>query len=222
MILLPAPVHNYGNRIRMHPVPENRMVSLEERAKDEYKPFLEQLLREGARKLLQAAIENEVVDYIQLHKDRLDENGQRLVVRNGHLPEREVISGAGPIPVCQPRVHHRDQGRFTSAILPKYMRRVPSVDALIPALYLKGISTGDFSEALTAILGEGASGLSATNIVRLKSSWETDYKEWSQRDLSAKRYVYWWAVKFVQKSIDFLRQICPRHLALFEAVRMRE
>ena len=175
------------------PVPENKVISLEERAKDEQKPFLEQLLREGARKLLQAAIENEVADYIQLHKDRLDENGQRLVVRNGHLPEREVVSGVGPIPVCQPRVRHRDQGRFTSAILPKYMRRVPSVDALIPALYLKGISTGDFSEALTAILGEGASGLSATNIVRLKSSWETDYKEWSQRDLSAKRYVYWWA-----------------------------
>jgi putative transposase len=81
-----------------------------------------------------------------------------------------VISGSGRIPVRQPRVRHRDQGRFTSAILPKYMRRVPSVDALIPALYLKGISTGDFSEALTAILGEGASGLSATNIVRLKSS----------------------------------------------------
>ena len=73
------------------------------------------------------------------------------------------------------------------------MRRAPSVDALIPALYLKGISTGDFSEDLTAILGEGASGLSATNIVRLKSSWETDYKLWSQRDLSPKRYVYWWA-----------------------------
>ena len=172
---------------------ENKVVSLEERAKDEQKPFLEQLLREGARKLLQAAIENEVIDYIQFHKDRLDENGQRLVVRNGHLPEREVISGAGPIPVRQPRVRHRDQGRFTSAILPKYMRRAPSVDTLIPALYLKGISTGDFSEALTAILGKGASGLSATNIVRLKSSWETDYKAWSQRDLSAKRYVYWWA-----------------------------
>src|SRR5580704_1545067 len=175
------------------PVPENKVISLEERAKDEQKPFLEQLLREGARKLLQAAIENEVLDYIQLHKDRLDENGQRLVVRNGHLPEREVVSGVGPIPVRQPRVRHRDQGRFTSAILPKYMRRAPSIDALIPALYLKGISTGDFSEALSAILGEGASGLSATNIVRLKSSWETDYKEWSQRDLSAKRYVYWWA-----------------------------
>ena len=93
-------------------MPENKVVSLEERAKDEQKPFLEQLLREGARKLLQAAIENEVIDYIQLHKDRLDENGQRLVVRNGHLPEREVISGAGRIPVRQPRVRHRDQGRF--------------------------------------------------------------------------------------------------------------
>ena len=174
-------------------MPENKVVSLEERAKDEQKPFLEQLLREGARKLLQAAIENEVMEYIQFHKDRLDENGQRLVVRNGHLPEREVISGVGPIPVRQPRVRHRDKSRFSSAILPKYMRRVPSVDALIPALYLKGISSGDFSEALTAILGEGASGLSATNIVRLKSGWETDYKAWSQRDLSAKRYVYWWA-----------------------------
>jgi transposase-like protein len=85
--------------------------------------------------------ENEALDYIQFHKDRLDENGQRLVVRNGHLPEREVISGAGRIPVRQPRVRHRDQGRFSSAILPKYMRRAPSVDALIPALYLKGIST---------------------------------------------------------------------------------
>ena len=167
-------------------MPENKVISLEERAKEEQKPFLEQLLREGARKLLQAAIENEVIDYIQFHKDRLDENGQRLVVRNGHLPEREVVSGAGPIPVRQPRVRHRDKGRFSSAILPKYMRRVPSVDALIPALYLKGISTGDFSEALSAILGEGASGLSATNIVRLKSSWETDYKAWSQRDLSRK------------------------------------
>ena len=174
-------------------MPENKVVSLDERVKDQEKPFLEQLLQEGARKLLQAAIENEVIDYIQFHKDRRDENGQRLVVRNGHLPEREVVSGVGPIRVRQPRVRHRDRGRFCSAILPKYMRRAPSVDALIPALYLKGISTGDFSEALAAILGEGASGLSATNIVRLKAGWESDYKAWTQRDLSQKRYVYWWA-----------------------------
>ena len=129
-------------------MPENKVVSLAERAKDEQKPFLEQLLQEGARKLLQAAIENEVIEYIQFHKDRLDEKGQRLVVRNGHLPQREVISGAGPIPVRQPRVRHRDKGRFSSAILPRYMRRVPSVDALIPALYLKGISTGDFQRSI--------------------------------------------------------------------------
>ena len=169
------------------------MISLDKRAEDKEKSFFEQLLQEGARKLLQAAIENEVIDYIQFHKDRRDENGQRLVVRNGHLPEREIVSGIGPIKVRQPRVRHRDGGRFTSAILPPFMRRTPSVDALIPVLYLKGISTGDFTEALAAILGEKASGLSATNIVRLKAGWEADYKEWSQRDLSQKRYVYWWA-----------------------------
>ena len=134
-------------------MPESKVVSLDERAKDEQKPFLERLLQEGARKLLQAAIENEVIDYIQFHKDRVDENGQRMVVRNGHLPEREVISGAGPIPVRQPRVRHRDKGRFSSAILPKYMRRVPSVYALIPALYLKGISTGDFQRSIERHFG---------------------------------------------------------------------
>jgi len=174
-------------------VPESKVISLDKRAEDEEKSFFEQLLQEGARKLLQAAIENEVIDYIQFHKDRRNENGQRLVVRNGHLPEREIVSGIGPIKVRQPRVRHRDGGRFSSAILPRFMRRTPSIDALIPALYLKGISTGDFTEALAAILGEKTSGLSATNIVRLKAGWEADYKAWSQRDLSQKRYVYWWA-----------------------------
>ena len=171
----------------------NKVISLSKRAEDEEKPFFEQLLQEGARKLLQAAIENEIIEYIQFHKDRRDENGQRLVVRNGHLPEREIISGIGPIKVRQPRIRHRDGGRFSSAILPPFMRRTPSVDALIPVLYLKGISTGDLSEALEAILGEKASGLSATNVVRLKAGWEEDYKVWCQRDLSQKRYVYWWA-----------------------------
>ena len=132
--------------------------------------------KKGPGSCYKRAIENEVIDYIQFHKDQRDENGQRLVVRNGHLPEREVVSGVGPIRGRQPPVRHRDKGRFSSAILPRYMRRAPSVDALIPALYLKGISTGDFTEALEAILGEGASGLSATNIVRLKAGWEADYK----------------------------------------------
>jgi putative transposase len=110
----------------MYPVPENKVVSLEERPKDEQKPFLEQLLREGARKLLQAAIENEVIDYIQSHKDRVDENEQRLVVRNRHLPEREVISGAGRIPVRQPRVRHRDQGALAVRFCPSTCVGLPS------------------------------------------------------------------------------------------------
>ena len=99
-------------------MPENKVISLEERAKDERKPFLEQLLQEGARKLLQAAIENEVIEYIETHRNCRAENGQRLVVRNGHLPEREVASGVGPIRVRQPRVRHRDKGRFPVRFCP--------------------------------------------------------------------------------------------------------
>ena len=138
------------------------VTSLQERAKVEAKSYLEQLLSEGARKLLQAAIENEVAEYLQSQSGRRSESGERSVVRNGHLPERDLVTGVGPVKIRQPRVRHRDGGSFSSEILPKYMRRVPSVDALIPALYLKGISTGDFSEALSAILGEKAAGLSAS------------------------------------------------------------
>ncbi len=155
---------------------------------------LDEIVREGARRMLQAAIEEEVAAYIEAHQDLRDEHGHRLVVRNGHMPEREVLTGAGPLTVKKPRVDDRREGqRFTSAILPPYMRRSPSIDALIPGLYLKGISTGDFSEALTAILGEGAVGLSAANIVRLKEVWQQEYDQWAKRDLSGKRYVYMWA-----------------------------
>lgn len=155
---------------------------------------LEEILREGARRMLMTAIENEVREYVEAHGHLADENGHRLVVRNGSMPERDLTTGVGPVRIRQPRVHdRREDHRFTSAILPPYMRRAPSIDALIPALYLKGVSTGDFSEALAAILGDGAAGLSAANIVRLKASWEEDYKAWSKRDLSRKEYVYIWA-----------------------------
>jgi putative transposase len=174
-------------------VNESEVISLEERVKDEAKSYLEEILSEGARKLLQTAIENDVAEYLEEHRERRTDKGQRAIVRNGRHPERELVSGIGPMKVRQPRIRHRDGQKFSSAILPPYMRRVPSIDALIPALYLKGISTGDFTEALTAILGEKASGLSATNVVRLKAGWEEDYKVWCQRDLSQKRYVYWWA-----------------------------
>src|SRR5215469_6781447 len=132
---------------------EVKVISLEERAKVEAKSYLEQLLSEGARKLLQAAIENEVSEYLESQSNRRTESGERRAVRNGHLPERELVTGVGPVKIRQPRVRHRDGGTFSSEILPKYMRRVPSIDALIPALYLKGISTGDFTEALSAIFG---------------------------------------------------------------------
>jgi putative transposase len=174
-------------------VKENKTIWKPTPEKEKEKTILEELLQEGARKLLQMAIENEVSEYLENHRQFVGEKGEQQVVGNGYLPEREIRTGIGSISVRQPRVRHRDGGRFSSAILPKYMRRVPSIDALIPALYLKGISSGDFTEALEAILGQGASGLSATNIVRLKASWESDYKVWTQRDLSPKRYVYWWA-----------------------------
>lgn len=167
--------------------------SLEDQACNEVKSVLEDVLREGAREMLMKAINNEVAEYVQRHCAMRDEEGRRAVVRNGHLPGRDLITGLGPIRIRQPRVRDRRSGAsFTSAILPPFMRRVPSLDALIPCLYLKGVSTGDFSEALEAILGAQAKGLSATNIVRLKEGWKQDYQAWRNRDLSDKHYVYIW------------------------------
>lgn len=158
---------------------------------------LEELAREGARQMLAHALEVEVAEFVEKHRDKTDREGRRLVVRNGYLPARPLVTGIGPVEICQPRVDDRvlkasGQERFSSKILPRYMRRVPSVDNLVPILYLKGISTGDMSEALESILGSEASGLSATNIVRLKAQWEADYQAWSGRDLSGKQYVYIW------------------------------
>lgn len=154
----------------------------------------DEVLKEGARRMLQAAIENEVQEYLETYREFRTREGHRRVIRNGYLPERFVQTGIGPVPVKQPRV--RDKSKtlfFISTILPPYMRRTPSVEAVVSALYLKGISTNDFQEALEALLGENSKGLSPTNIVRLKESWETEYKGWSQRDLSGKHYVYIWA-----------------------------
>ena len=148
--------------------------------------------------MLAQAMAAEVALFIEKHADKVDENGHREVVRNGHMPARELVTGIGRVPIKQPRVDDRrlvKQGeeRFSSAILPRYLKRVASVDSLILALYLKGVSTGNFSEALKAILGEGAPGPSANSVVRPKAVWEQEYQEWTRRDLSGKRYVYLWA-----------------------------
>lgn len=158
---------------------------------------LTDLLREGARELIAQAVEAELNAFLDAHAGQTDATGRRRLVRHGHLPEREVQTGIGAVPVKVPRVRDRaHEGtplRFTSTILPPYLRRAKSIGELLPWLYLKGISTGDFSEALAALLGPDAPGLSATTITRLKADWWDDYELWSKRDLSARRYVYFWA-----------------------------
>lgn len=158
---------------------------------------LTQILRQGAQQMLAQAIEAEAQDWIEQHAQCRDERGRQQVVRNGFLPERTVLTGLGEIPVQQPRVRDRrplaEREKFSSAILPPYLRKTKSVEELIPWLYLKGISTGDFNEALAAILGPEAKGLSATTVTRLKSIWQEEYQGWSKRSLEGKRYVYVWA-----------------------------
>ena len=159
---------------------------------------LTEVLRNGARALLAQAVEAEVAAVLSCHADKLTDDGRQRLVRHGHLPEREIMTGIGPVVVRQPRVRDRagageERIRFTPTILPPYARRSKSLEVLIPILYLKGISTGDFEEALAALLGKDSPGLSASTIGRLKDAWSDEYVRWSQRDLSAKRYVYFWA-----------------------------
>jgi len=165
---------------------------------------LTDVLRQGAQQLLTQAVEAEVASWIESHKQLVDENGHRLIVRNGHMPSRSIVTGVGAVEVTQPRVHDRrpagsvdDEGqpfeRFHSKILPPYLRKTKSVEELIPWLYLKGVSTGDFTEALQALLGPDAPGLSSTTITRLITTWQGDYAAWSKRSLADKQYVYLWA-----------------------------
>ncbi len=158
---------------------------------------LTDILRRGARTLLAQAVEAEVAAWIDDHAYLKDIAGHQLIVRNGSLPERTIQTGVGSVAVKQPRVHDRrpadQREKFTSAILPPYLRKTKSLEELIPWLYLKGISTGDFSEALTALLGPEAPGLSATTITRLKAAWEDEFGAWNKRSLEGKQYVYIWA-----------------------------
>ena len=155
---------------------------------------LEELLKRGARDLLAAAIEAEVSGLIDVYKD-LTVAGKQVVVRNGFLPARTIQTGLGDIPVKVPKVRDRSgQGiKFNSQLVPPYLKRTRNLEEFIPWLYLKGISTGDMQPALEALLGEGATGLSANSVSRLKQGWEQDYDQWRKRDLSKRRFVYIWA-----------------------------
>ncbi len=158
---------------------------------------LDEIVRRGAKKMLAEALEIEVESFVERYQYVLDDQGRRLVTRNGYSPERKIITGAGQLEVRTPRVDDRvlegfKERRFGSSLIPRYLRRTKNMDELIPVLYLKGISTGDFTEALEKLLGKEVIGFSAEQIVRLKQCWQTEYETWHKRDLSGQKYVYFW------------------------------
>jgi putative transposase len=175
---------------------ENKIITL--RQPGEVADPLTEVLRNGARALLAQAIEAEVAETLAAHAHLVTDEGRRRLVRHGHMPERTIQTGIGPVAVRQPRV--RDRGgadgeriRFSSTLLPPYARRTKSLDALLPILYLRGISSGDMQEALSALLGKDAPNLSPAVLARLKAGWQEEFERWKRRDLSARRYVYIWA-----------------------------
>ena len=169
------------------------------RQPDEIDDPLTEVLRAGARRLLAQAIELEVEVFLTERQDLKLPDGRSRLVRHGHGPEREIQTGIGAVAVSRPKVRDRGTGengeriRFTSAILPLWARRTRSLDALLPTLYLRGISTGDFQEALSALLGKDAPNLSPSVVGRLTAAWQAEYDRWQERDLSARRYVCVWA-----------------------------
>lgn len=157
-------------------------------------PSLDAIAREGARRMLMDALDVEVMDYLSRHHEARDERGHALVVRNGVGKERTVTVGSGTFGVKAPRVHDKRAGhRFTSQILPPYMRKSPKVAEVLPVLYLRGLSTGDFKEALRCLLGDKASGLSPSSISRLTDKWSDDYRVFRNQSLKDKNYLYVWA-----------------------------
>lgn len=158
---------------------------------------LDEIVRRGAQEMLEKALKVEVDSFLGRYQYILDDGGRRQVVRNGYNPARKIVTGAGQLDIRQPRIDDRilekhGEVRFKSGLIPPYLRRTKNVNELLPVLYLKGISTGDFTEALQALLGKEVIGLSPETIVRLKQVWQKDYEEWAKRDLSETRYVYWW------------------------------
>jgi len=176
---------------------EDRVVSFHQ--KDEIDDPLTEILRSGAKQLIEQAVEAEFAAFLGSHADLKLPDGRQRVVRHGYDPVRPIQTGIGPVEVEKPKA--RDRGassaderiRYASSIVPKWARRTKSLDVLLPALYLRGISTGDFQEVLTALLGKDAPNLSPAVIARLKGEWEGEYKLWQKRDLSARHYVYVWA-----------------------------
>jgi len=176
---------------------KNHTLTLKTNPENLVKQPLDEILRLGAQDLLEKALEIEVNLHLERYQYILDDQERRLVVRNGYHKTRKIVAGAGQVEVKVPRVDDRilnsqDEARFVSQMVPPYLRKTKNMEELLPVLYLKGISTGDFSEALEKIVGKDAMGLSAQTIVRLKSVWQEEYAQWNKRDLSKAEYTYWW------------------------------
>jgi transposase-like protein len=175
-----------------------RVVEKPSKENEELRTTLDELLQRGALKMLHEALEAEVDEYVRRHREARDDRGRAQVVRNGKAPARQLVTGRGTLEVRAPRIDDRrvdtdgERHRFSSQILPSYMRKAPKVTEVLPILYLRGLSTGDFQEALPVLLGEKAGGLSPTTITRLTASWETDYHAWRRRNLHETDYVYVW------------------------------
>jgi putative transposase len=162
--------------------------------KESVPDVLSELLREGAQQLIHQAVESELSEYLSQHQ-RLTDDGRFAVVRNGYLPKREILTGIGPVSVHIPKIRSRDGEplTFRSALVPPYVRKTRSLEAALPWLYLKGVSTGEMGEALKVLVGHDAQGLSASTVSRLKSEWATEYQHWREKPLDEDRWVYIWA-----------------------------
>ncbi len=173
---------------------KNKVIALKKPGEFSADP-LSELLRSGARKLITDAVEIELQQLLSQYASLKNEQGHHQVVRNGYLPEREILTGIGAIKVKVPKIRDKSgQGiKFNSSLLPPYLRKTKSMEEVLPWLYLKGISTGDFQEALQALVGSGTKGLSASVISRCKQAWEEEHRDWNRRNLEDKRYVYIWA-----------------------------
>jgi transposase-like protein len=173
---------------------QDNIITLKKPSEISNDPLLD-ILREGARSLLAEALETEITLFKEKYQQLRLNDGSEQVVRNGTLPQRSLQTGLGPIPVAVPRIKDRGKSgiKFQSTLVPPYLRRTKNIEELLPILYLKGISTGDFEETLAALVGDKAAGLSHSTICRLKESWIQDFETWTSRSLSNKRYVYFWA-----------------------------
>lgn len=162
---------------------------------ESFSDALSDLIRRGARQIIAQAVEAELQEFLEPYQDRRDEQGRQVVVRNGYLPERTMTTGVGEVAIPVPKVRDRSGSgvKFNAMLLPPYLKRASSVEELLPWLYLKGVSTGDFSEALSALLGPEAKGVSPATISRLKAKWSGEHQDWQQRSLQQQGYVYIWA-----------------------------